>query len=110
MFRFAERFVRDYARYGDASQVEFTAAVNNNAPSGLSVNWVQEVFTFTATGSTTTLDFINKTAAGVAVNGLDQVSVMPVPEPAVGALLGSASALLALRPLRDRCRSAPTAR
>jgi hypothetical protein len=63
--------------------------VNNNGPSGLSVNWVQEAFTFTATGPTTTLDFINNTAAGVAVNGLDQVSVTPVPEPAVGALLGA---------------------
>jgi hypothetical protein len=61
--------------------------VNNNGPSTLSMNWVQESFTFTATSATTVLDFINNTAAGVAVNGLDQVSVTPVPEPAVASLL-----------------------
>jgi hypothetical protein len=84
--------------------------VNNIGASGLSPNWVQESFNFTATGPTTTLDFINNTAFGVAINGLDQVSVTPVPEPAVGALLGSASVLFALRALRDRRRSPPTAR
>jgi hypothetical protein len=78
--------------------------VNNNGPSGLSPNWVLETFQFTATGPTTTLDFINNTAAGVAEAGLDQVSVMLVPEPAAVWLTVLGGLLCVLRKSRFAIR------
>lgn len=63
------------------------AAVNSDPPSGDFVSYKQFNVSFTATGSSTTLSFIGGTAAGIGHNGLDNVSVVEVPEPGTCGLL-----------------------
>ena len=67
------------------------AAENANTTPGTQT-WDQFSTTFTATGSTSTLDFMNADPASDNSNGLDNVSVNPaVPEPSTLLLLGSGS-------------------
>jgi len=73
-----------------------TAATNSNTTTGIQT-WEEFSTTFTATGSTSTLDFINGDPPSDNSNGLDNVSVNPsgppptVPEPSTFLLLGSGS-------------------
>jgi hypothetical protein len=48
---------------------------SNDSSSGLSVSFEPFTYTFTATSSTTTIGFLNETAAGVGINAVDNVSV-----------------------------------
>jgi len=72
------------------------AARNASTTTG-TLTWEQFTTTFTATGSTSTLDFINADPASDNSNGLDNVSVNPsgttpaVPEPSTLLLLSSGS-------------------
>jgi hypothetical protein len=68
------------------------AATNANMTTGIQT-WEQFTTTFVATGSTSTLDFINADPDTDNSNGLDNVSVnqsgqSPVPEPGTLSLLG----------------------
>jgi len=68
------------------------AATNANTTTGTQT-WEQFTTTFTATGSTSTLDFLNADPGTDNSNGLDNVSVnqsgqSPVPEPGTLSLLG----------------------
>jgi hypothetical protein len=72
-------------------------ATNGNTTTGTQT-WDQFTTTFTATGSTTSLAFVNGDPASDNSNGLDNVSVNlsgtlppPVPEPSTLLLLGSGS-------------------
>ncbi|MBV8828955.1 MAG: DUF642 domain-containing protein [Acidobacteriaceae bacterium] len=62
----------------------FQTATNDGA-SPLSVNFEQFTYLFTATGSSTTIGFLNESAARVGINAIDNVSVnaaTTTPEPA----------------------------
>jgi hypothetical protein len=75
---------------GGSSGSLLLAATNSNAAGPLT--WQQFTTTFTATGATSTLDFINEDPSTDNSNGLDNVSVNPtVPEPSTLLLLGSGS-------------------
>jgi hypothetical protein len=69
----------------------FQTAINNSA-SGFTPNWSLFSYNFTATGTSTTLAFVNGTAGFVGMNGLDGVSVVLVPEPHAFTLLGLGAA------------------
>jgi hypothetical protein len=71
----------------------FQTAVNSD-PSGHMTTWKLFNYTFAATGSTTTLAFMNGSASGVGDNGLDNVSVELVPEPGVISLFSLGCGLL----------------
>ena len=77
----------------------FQTATNSNS-SGLTPNWQQFNYTFTATGATTSLEFVNNALSGVGYNGLDNVVVTAAdtsaPEPAPSLLLLTGVALLLL--------------
>ncbi len=82
----------------------FQTATNSNS-SGLTPDWEQYSYTFTATGATTTLEFINNVGAGLGYNGLDNVVVTgatATPEPASLVLLVTGTALLPLTRKRRR--------
>jgi hypothetical protein len=64
----------------------FQTAINSDL-SGDATTWKQFNYNFTATGSTTTLAFMNGVGPGVGHNGLDNVAVSPVPEPGTASLL-----------------------
>jgi hypothetical protein len=67
-------------------------AATNASTTTSTLTWEQFTTTFTATGATSTLDFINEDPATDNSNGLDNVSVNPtVPEPSTLILLGSGS-------------------
>ena len=70
---------------------------NSNSTAG-AVNWQQFFSTFTATGTTTTVSFLNGTpttsGGGNNFAGLDNVSIVVVPEPATALLLAVPLALL----------------
>ncbi len=77
----------------------FQTATNSNS-SGLTPNWQQFSYTFTATGATTSVEFVNNALPGVGYNGLDNVVVnaadTSAPEPAPSLLLLTGVALLLL--------------
>jgi len=63
---------------------------NNDSSSGLSVSFEPFTYMFTATSSTTTIGFLNESAAGVGINAIDNVSVngaTATPEPATSFLI-----------------------
>ena len=66
--------------------IGFQTAINSDA-SGNTINWKPFSYTFTATGPSTTLGFLNGAVNGVGVNGLDDIMVVAVPEPKIGTLL-----------------------
>jgi hypothetical protein len=79
-------------RLGGTGGTLLLAATNANMTTGTQT-WEQFSTTFTATGSTSTLDFINADPDTDNSNGLDNVSVnpsgqSPVPEPGTLSLLG----------------------
>jgi hypothetical protein len=81
----------------------FQTATNDGA-SGLTPNWELFSYNFAATGTSTTLDFINNTknvSNVVGLNGLDDASVNPatagsVPEPSAILLMATLVALTGL--------------
>lgn len=97
-----------YPFSGDASAVvklngtAVQTATNSDASSGTSEvpDWKLFSYAFTATGSSTTLDIINNTAAGVGFAGLDNVSVSQVPEPSAGEMVLCIVGLFGLRRFR----------
>jgi len=63
---------------------------SNDGASGLSVNFEQFTYLFTATSSATTVGFLNQSAARVGINAIDNVSVNAVtstPEPATDLMI-----------------------
>jgi hypothetical protein len=72
------------------------SATNSSTVTG-SLTWQQFSVSFTATGASTTLDFINGDPANDNSNGLDNVVLVPsgtaTPEPASALLLASALSL-----------------
>ncbi|MGO9107622.1 MAG: PEP-CTERM sorting domain-containing protein [Thermoguttaceae bacterium] len=78
------------------TSISFT---NSNITDGM-VNWMQLSDTFVATGSSTTIAFLNGEPAGDNFAGLDNVVLTPSPEPTTLALLGSALLGLAVVYLR----------
>jgi len=58
----------------------FQTAINSD-PSGDATTWKAFNYIFIATGPSTTLTFLNGSSSGVGENGLDNVSVLEVPEP-----------------------------
>ncbi len=76
-----------YSASGNASvilKINGTAvltATNSNS-SGTVPNWQLFTYNFTAAGASTTLDFINNTAAGAGLAGLDNVQVNATSSPA----------------------------
>jgi len=74
----------------------FQTATNNSPTTGNTTLWEQFVYNFTATSSSTSLRFVNNSAANVAVNGLDNVDVeATTPEPASIVTLTSGFVFLA---------------
>jgi hypothetical protein len=91
----------------DLNKSLFQTATNNSATSGNTTLWQLFSYNFTASGPTTTLDFINNSASGTALNGLDKVDVelapvSGVPEPSMTFLLAGAGLLTVLRSRRLR--------
>jgi HpiC1 cyclase len=79
-------------RLGGASGTLLGAFTNSSTTTGTQV-WEQFTTTFTATGSSTTLDFLNGDPGNDNSNGLDNVSLnpsgtSPVPEPGAAPLVG----------------------
>ena len=73
-------------------------SVTNSLTNSTTQTWEMFTTSFTASGSTTTIDFLNGDPANDNTNGLDNVSVnatSAVPEPSSLALLGSALGVLA---------------
>jgi hypothetical protein len=70
----------------------FQTATNNSPTSGNTTLWQLFSYNFTAAGATTTLSFLNNSASGTALNGLDNVSVnlavSSTPEPGTAVFLG----------------------
>jgi len=63
---------------------------NTSGAGSSSLVWQQFTFSFTATGATTSITFINADPSTDNSNGLDNVvlSLTPVPEPSMGILVG----------------------
>ncbi len=70
----------------------FTAI--NSDMSGDAPTWKLFNTTFVAAGSSTTLGFVSGTAGGIGFNGLDNIVVTEVPEPATCGLLAAGVTLL----------------
>jgi hypothetical protein len=73
-------------------------SVTNSMTNSTTQTWQMFTTSFTASGSTTTIDFLNGDPSGDNTNGLDNVSInatSSVPEPSSVALLGSALGVLA---------------
>jgi hypothetical protein len=94
-------YVGEFVNQGASVQVYlngslFQTATNNSPTIGTTTLWEQFVYNFTATSSSTSLQFVNNSAANVSVNGLDNVDVeAATPEPASILTLTSGFALLA---------------
>ena len=54
-----------------------------------SMNWLSQIFSFTATSTTTTLTFLAVSPGDAFGAALDNVAVNPIPEPSTVLLLGS---------------------
>jgi Protein of unknown function (DUF642)/PEP-CTERM motif len=73
-------------------------SVTNSSTNSTTLTWQMFTTSFTATASTTTLDFLNENPSGDNINGLDNIVVnatSAVPEPSSVVLLGSALGVLA---------------
>src|SRR5271163_1001591 len=85
---------------GGTSGTSLLTATNSNMTTGTQT-WEEFSTTFIASGSTTTLDFMNADPSSDNSNGLDNISVnvsgvspSPVPEPSTLLLIGSGSLAL----------------
>jgi len=83
----------------------FQTATGNLPFDGMVTVWQPFSFDFIATGTTTTLTFLNN-AAGVALVGLDDITVDQAPEPSMIVLLASGVGMLALAGKRRHGSSA----